>query len=125
MCPKGMADNQGELDTQHQYVVHTVQRLAERIKQHVLTSIRKSNTARKQPPRICKNNKSKINFESAIRQDLIAHPECTKTYTDENFWIFGQARSFHLIVLESVYIKIQNTVLCKQKGFVLSLGLFK
>ena len=37
-----------------------------------------------------------------------------------------QARSsFHLGVLESVYIKTQNPVLCKQKEFVFSLGLFK
>ena len=39
---------------------------------------------------------------------------------------FGQGRSsFHLSVLESVYIKTQNPVLCKQKDFILSLGIFK
>ena len=49
------------------YVGRTTQRLAERIKQHVPTSIRKkSNTVREQPPRLCKNNNSKINCESAI-----------------------------------------------------------
>ena len=108
------------------YVGRTTQRLVDRIKQHVPTSIRKkSNTAREQPPRICKNNKSKINYESAIGQHLIANPECAKTYTDDNFRIIGQARSsFHLSVLESVYIiKTQNPVLCRQKEF--SLGLFK
>ena len=50
---------------------------------------KKSNAARGQPPRICKNNKSKINCESAIGQHLIANPECTKTYTDDNFRIIG------------------------------------
>ena len=72
----------------------------------ILKSIRKkSNTVREQPPRICKENNSKINCESAIGQHLIANLECAKTYTDENFWIIGQARSsFHLSVLESVYI---------------------
>ena len=104
-----------------------MQRLADRIKQHVPTSIRKkSNTAREQPPRICKNNKSKNNCESAIGQHLIANPECTKTYTDDNFRTIGQARSsFHLSVLESVYIKTQNPVLCRQEEFVFSLGLFR
>ena len=109
------------------YVGRTTQRLADRIKQHVPTSIRnKSNTVREQTPRMCKKNNSNINCESAIGQHLIANPECAKTYTDENFRIIGQARpSFHLSVLESVYIKTQNPVLCRQKEFVFSLGLFK
>ena len=91
------------------------------------TSIRKkSNTVREQPPRLCKNNNSKINCESAIGQHLLMNPECAKTYTDDNFWIIGQGRpSFHLSVLESVYIKTQNPVLCKQKGFIFSLGIFQ
>ena len=42
-------------------------------------------------------------------QHLIANPECAKTYADENFRIIWQARSsFHLSVLESVYIKTQT-----------------
>ena len=54
------------------------------------------------------------------------NPECTKTYKDDNFRIIGQGRSsFHLSVLESVYIKTQNSVLCKQKDFIVSLGIFK
>ena len=104
-----------------------MQRLADRIKQHVPTSFRKkSNTVRKQPPRICKNNKSKINCESAIGQHLIANPDCSKTNKDDNFRFIGQERSsFHLSVLESVYIKTQNPVLCRQREFVFSLALFK
>ena len=67
-----------------------------------------------------------INCESAIGQHLIANPECTKTYTDDNFWVIGQARpSFHLSILESVYIKTYNSVFCRQKEFVFSVGLFK
>ena len=59
-------------------------------------------------------------------QHLIANPECAKTYTDDNLWIIGQARSScHLSVLESVYIKTQNPVLCRQKEFVFALVLFK
>ena len=109
------------------YVGRTTQRLADRIKQHVPTSIRKkSNTVREQPPRLCKNNNSKINCESAIGQYLLMNPECAKTYTDDNFRIIGQGRSsFHLSVLESVYIKTKNPVLCKQKDFIFSLGIFK
>ena len=75
---------------------------------------------------MCKKNNSKLNCESAIGQHLIANPECAKTYTDDNFGIIGQVRSsFHLSVLESVYIKTQIPVLCTQKEFVFSLGLFK
>ena len=108
------------------YVGRTTQRLADRIK-HVPTSLRKkSNTVREQPPRLCKNNNSKINCESAIGQHLLTNPECAKTYTDDNFRIIGQGRSsFHLSVLESVYIKTQNPVLYKQKDFIFSLGIFK
>ena len=96
------------------YVGRTTQRLADRIKQHVPTSIKKkSSTVRKRPPRICKNISSKINCESAIGQHLITNPECAKTYSDDNFRIIGQAlSSFHLGVLESVYTKTQNPVLC-------------
>ena len=68
----------------------------------------------------------KYNCESSIGQHLIVNPECAKTYRNDNFWIVGQARSsFHLSVLESVYIKIQNPILCRQKEFVFSLVLFK
>ena len=103
----------------------TTQRLADRIKQHVPTSIRtKNTTTREQPPRMCKNSNSKMKNDSAIGH-LITNPDCAKTYTNDNFRIIGQARSsFHLGVLESVYIKTQNPVLCKQKEFVFSLGLF-
>ena len=89
------------------YVGRTTQRLADRIKQHVPTSIRTRNTiTREQPPRICKISNSKMKSDSAIGQHLIANQECTKTYTDDNYRIIWQARSsFHLGVLESVYIK--------------------
>ena len=104
-----------------------MQRLADRIKQHVPTSIRKkSNTVRKQPPHLCKTNNSKINCESAIGKHLLTHLECVKAYTDDNFPIIWQGRSsFHLSVFESVYINTQNPVLCKQKDFIFSLGIFK
>ena len=81
---------------------------------------------REQPPHLCKKSNSEMKSDSAIGQHLIRNPECAKTYSDDNFRIIGQARSsFHLSVLESVYIKTQNPVLCKQKEFIFSLGLFK
>ena len=106
------------------YVGRTTQRLA---KQHVPTSIRtKYTTTREQPPRTCKNSKSKMKSDLIIGQHLLTNPECAKIYTDDNFRIIGQARSSsHLGGLESVYFKTKNPVLCKQKEFVFSLGLFK
>jgi len=75
-----------------QYVGRTTQKLADKIQQHVPTSIRKKgNAAREEPPHTCKNNKSKITCELAIGQLLIANPECAKTYIDNNFRIIGQA----------------------------------
>ena len=72
------------------YVGRTTQRLADRREQQVPTIIRKkSNTVREQPPRLCKNNNSKINCKSAIGQHLLANPECARTYTDDNFGSFG------------------------------------
>ena len=58
----------------------TTQRLADRIKQHVPTSIRMKNTTREQPPRMCKNSISKVKSDSAIGQHLTTNPECAKTY---------------------------------------------
>ena len=86
----------------------------------------KNTTTIEQPPRLCKNSNSKVKSDSAIGQHLIKNPGCAKTYTDDNVRIIEQARSsFHLHVLESVYTKTQNPVLCKQKEFVFSLGLIK
>ena len=86
----------------------------------------KNTIIREQPPQMCKNSNSKMKSGSAIGQHLIKYLECAKTYSDDNFRIIGQARSsFHLSVLESVYIKTQNPVLCKQKELIFSLGLFK
>ena len=107
------------------YVGCATQRLEDRIK-HVPTSIRKkTHSEREQPPRSCKTPNAQNKYDSAIGQHLLENPECAKMYNDDKFRIIGQARSsFHLGVLESVYIKTQNPVLCRQKEFVFSLGLF-
>ena len=95
----------------------TTLKLADRIKQHVPLSIRMKNTiVREQPPRMCKTSNPRMKSNSAIGQHLNKNPECTKTYSDDNFLIIGQAKLFfQSIVLESIYIKTQNPVLCKQK----------
>ena len=86
---------------------------------------KKTHIEREQPPRSCKTRNAQNKCDSAIGQHLLENPECTKMYNDDKFRIIGQARSsFHLGVLESVYIKTQNPVLCRQKEFVFSLGLF-
>ena len=64
-----------------QYVGCTTQRLADRIKQHVPTSIRaKITRIREQPPRMCKNSNSKMKSDTAVGH-LITNPECARTYT--------------------------------------------
>ena len=66
---------------------------------------------------MCKNSNSKMKYDSAIGQHLTENPESAKAYLGDKLPIIGQARSsFHLGVLESVYIKTQNPVLCKQKS---------
>ena len=72
-----------------------------------------------------KNSNPKMKCDSAIGQHLIKNPESVKPYTDDNFRIIGQARSsFHLSVLESVYITTQKPGLLETKEFIFSLGLF-
>ena len=96
------------------------------LKQYVPTNIRKKiHIKREQPPRGCKTRNTQNKCDSAIGQHLLENPECAKMYNDEKFRTISQARSsFHPGVLESVYIKTQNPVLCRQKEFVFSLGLF-
>ena len=47
----------------------------------------------------------------AIGQHLITNPECAKKYSEDNFWIIGQAS-----VLEAAYSKTQNPVLSKNQS---------
>ena len=102
------------------------QRLADRIKQHVPMSIRKKSNTMIDSHLICVKTTILKFIVRLTGQHFITNPECAKTYTGDNFPMIGQARSsFHLSVLESVYIKTQNPVLRRQKEFVFSLGLFK
>ena len=72
------------------YVGRTTQTIADRITQHVPTSIRTKNTLlREEPPRMCKNSNSKMESDSSIGHYLIKNPECAITYSDDNFRIIG------------------------------------
>ena len=71
---------------------------------------------------MCKNSSDRMTYDLLIGQYLITNPECAKTNTSDGFRLFGKAKSsFHLSVFESVYIKTQNPVLCKQKEFIFHL----
>ena len=107
------------------YVGRTSQRLVDRIKQHVPSTIRNKNAStRTQPKRDCKSTKSVKQCDSAIGLHLLNNKECADSYSDKNFEIIGRARSsFHLGTLEAVYIKTKQPFLCRQKEFVYSLRL--
>ena len=92
------------------YVGRTTQRLGDRIKQHVPSNIRnKTAPQREQPPRSCRSRNTVKTSDSAIGQHLLDNPDCAKLYNDDMFRIIGRARSsFHLAVLESIYIKTKS-----------------
>ena len=92
------------------YVGKTTQRLSERIKQHIPPNIatRKSNQA-----------------DSAILAHIRNKPACVPTNAQERFRILARARSsYHLDILEAMYIRSLEPSLCAQKEFVKSLTLF-
>ena len=100
------------------YVGLTSQRSIDRIKQHVLESIKAPK--REQPSRIWKNQHFQIQCDSEIGKNLFTNPECAKTYSDDSFKIIGQAKSpFHLEVSESVYIKRIKTSVDRKSSFCL------
>ena len=107
------------------YVGRTTQRLGDRIRQHVPSNIRnKTAPQREQPPRSFRSRNTVKTSDSAIGQHLLDNPDCAKLYNDDMFRIIGRARSsFHLAVLESIYIQTKKPPLCRQKEFVFSLGL--
>ena len=104
----------------------TSQRLCDRVKQHVPSSIRNKTVPQREQPSRASKPKSSLKHDSAIGQHLLDNPECAKAYSENCFRIIGRARStFHLAILESVYIKTRDPLLCRQKEFVFALGLLK
>ena len=64
--------------------------------------------------------------KSAVYKHLVSSPECRKVFDDSWFSVIRCARFFkQMQVLEAVYIRTRDPVLCKQKENVVSLTLFK
>ena len=108
------------------YIERTTQRLGDRIKQHVSSNIRnKTAPQREQLFRYCRSRNTVKISDSAIGQNLLDNLEIVqKFYNDDMFRIIGRAQSsFHLAVLELIYIQTKRPPLCRQKEFVFSLGL--
>ena len=100
------------------YVGRTTQRLGDRIKQHVPSNIRnKTAPQREQPPRSCRSRNTVKTSDSAIGQHLLDNPDWEKLYNDDMFRIIGRGRSsFHLAVLESIYIKTKKAAIAWTEG---------
>ena len=110
------------------YVGQTSQRLQDRIKQHVPRWLRQQLTrpCRSQSHRSFKRNNTKPDCDSAINQHLLDNDQCALNYDNKRFSTLAAARSsFHLNLLEAVYIKSRRPVLCRQKKFVYTLKLFR
>ena len=110
------------------YVGKTSQHLSERIRQHVPRHLVEpapdpsQKRKRGRPPKL---KVSPSDYQSAIACHLAANDRCREKYCDGSFSILARARSQqHLNVLESMYIRRLNPVLCKQKMSVTNLLLF-
>ena len=70
-------------------------------------------------------SKSKLHAElEKLKTIFLDNDYPENVYNDDMFRIIGRARSsFHLAVLESIYIQTKKPPLCRQKEFVFSLGL--
>ena len=63
---------------------------------------------------------------TAIGQHLLDDDQCALNYDNKRFSILAAARSsFHLNLLEAIYINTRRPVLCRQKEFVFTLKLFR
>ena len=110
------------------YVGRTSQRLQDRIKQHVLKSIRSCSSSQKRLLPACRcrsttqTNTQSLASDSAIGLHLLQNPTCAQHYDDSRFSILDQGHSpFHLSALEVTFIKTSNPALCRQKEFEYSL----
>ena len=111
------------------YVGRTSQRRQDKIKQHVLKSIRSCSSSQKRllPARRCKSsaqtNTQFLTSDSAIDIGRLQNPFCAQHYDDSRFFILAEGRSpfHHLSTIEAIFIKTSNPALCRQKEFVYSL----
>ena len=96
------------------YIGKTIQRLSERIKQHVPNKLL-----------LPKPALQSIKADSAITKHLKENPRCISEQLRSNFTVLSQARTkAHLDVLEALFIRSQLPELCSQKDFVRVLSLF-
>ena len=110
------------------YVGRISQVLHDRIKQHVPQWLKQqlARPRRSQPYRLCKQNRTKSDCDSAIGQHLLDNDQRALNYDNKRFSILATARSsFHLDLLEAAYIKTGRALLCRQKEFVYTLKLFR
>ena len=118
------------------YIGRTTQRLEDRISQHVPKIYRYVKKPQKEENQTAYNLRKKkpvsyLNFsipsyvESAIGIHLLENPSCAQLYDDSDFCILSQSRSsYHLNVLEAIYINSVKPELCRQKRFVYYCKLF-
>ena len=96
------------------YVGRTIQRLSERIKQHI------PDTLLLESPDLAKSRS-----DSALTRHLKDSSSCISKDMRNRFKILASARSEpHLHVLEALFISRLSPSLCCQKDFVRSLSLF-
>ena len=63
--------------------------------------------------------------QSSIHQHLLNNPVCAENYLDNRFEILSRARNtYHLSVLESLFIRTREPKICKQRDFY-NLKLYK
>ena len=102
------------------YIGKTTQRFHRRRTQHIPVYIENWMKDTSKPPA---KRKTK---PTAIGQHLLNNPSCAKQYKHERFTYLAQGRnSFHLDVLESLFIQIRKPILCVQKEHVYKSVLFK
>ena len=102
----------------------TSQRLQDRIKQHVLKSVRRERFSQDRAifNRSCKLTDHEPSCDSAIEQNLLTNQSCALRDSDDRFSILSKGRlAFHLYALEVTYIKVFQPILCRQKKFVYAL----
>ena len=112
------------------YVGKTTQTFRKRIAQHVPPCMQKFIAASKENAveslkKITIKQTLNAVEKSAICKHLYENKNCMLNFNMERFKIIEKARnSFHLDVLESVFISVESPILCRQKEFVYRTLLF-
>jgi len=59
---------------------------------------------------------TQLSCDSAIGLHILRNPICAQNYDDKQFSILAKDHSpFHLSVVEAIFIKTLNPILCRQK----------